>query len=86
MVCEGRKKRRTFKLRSPQHQPPPNCRLGLEVRSEKKGRMLLGMERERESYRHTIAMDGNSKWQNLKMRNLTWITNYETRRVSENRD
>jgi hypothetical protein len=108
---QGAKSRKTFKLRSPQYQAPPNSRLGLEVQSEKKGRMLLSMDREKESYRHTIAIDGDSKWQqvvlspfdfknsngetledwngvdivisplggwewqDLKMRNLTWIKN-----------
>ena len=111
--AKGANRRKTFKLRTPQYQAPPDGRLGIEVQSEKKGRMQLGMEMEKESYSHGISIDGDSQWRqvvlspsdfrnrngetlkdwngvdivislprdwtwrDLKMRNLTWITNHK---------
>ena len=109
--AKGQKSLKTFRLKSPQYQSPTNSKLGLEVRSDKKGRMQLGMEKEKDRYHHSIMIEGDStwqkivlspsdfkkrtgeapedwtdldiiitptgtlEWQNLKMRNLTWITN-----------
>jgi len=63
--AKGANGRRTFKLRSPQYQAPPHSRLGLEVQSDKKGRVQLGMEIEKDSFNYTISMDGDSQWQQV---------------------
>ena len=50
--AKGQKSLKTFRLKSPQYQSPTNSKLGLEVRSDKKGRMQLGMEKEKDRYHH----------------------------------
>lgn len=109
--AKGQKSLKTFRLKSPQYQSPPNSKLGIEVRSDKKGRMQLGMEKEKDRYHLSIMIEGDSTWQqivlspsdfktrsgetpkswdgldivitppaswaweDLQLRNLTWITN-----------
>jgi len=63
--ARGAKSLKTFKLRSPQYQAPPNSRLSIEVRSDKKGRMMLGMEKEKSRYHHAISLNGDSTWQQV---------------------
>lgn len=57
--------RQTFKLRSPQFQPPPGSGLGIEIRSNQSGRLHLSLEKEKETYRHTIEVVGGSDWQQI---------------------
>ena len=63
--ARGANRRKTFKLRSPQYQAPPNSKLGIEVQSDKKGRLTLGMEMEKDSYTSAISLNGDSKWQQV---------------------
>jgi len=62
---KGQKIRKTFQLKSPQYQAPPDSRLGIEVQCNKKARLLIGMEREKHSYHHIIVIDGDSEWQKV---------------------
>lgn len=63
--AKGQKSLKTFKLKSPQYQAAPDSKLGIEVQSEKRASLLIGMEREKESYHHIIAIDGESESQEL---------------------
>jgi len=63
--AKGQKSLKTFKLKSPQYEAAPASSLGIEVQSDKRARLLLGMEREKHSYHHTIAIDGDSEWQKV---------------------
>jgi dienelactone hydrolase len=63
--AKGQKSRKTFKLKSPQYEAPPDSKVGIEVRSEKRGRMLIGMEWEKDSYHHAVAIEGDSAWQHV---------------------
>jgi len=52
-------------LKSPQYQAVPDSKLGVEVQSDKRARLLLGVEREKESYHHIITIDGGSESQKV---------------------
>jgi len=62
---KGQKSLKTFKLKSPQHQAPLNSKLSIEVKSEKKGRMQLSMEKEKDRYHYPIVIKGDSMWQKI---------------------
>ncbi len=58
----GQQGRATFKLRSLQYQAPPDARLGIEIRSGKTGRLMLGIEKGKDRYHHSIKLNGDSTW------------------------
>jgi hypothetical protein len=61
----GQNSRKTFKLKSPQYHAPPNARLSIEVQSDEKGRIMLGMEKENDRYHHAVLIEGDSTWQKV---------------------
>ena len=63
--ARGQNGRATFKLRSPQYQAPPDARLGVDIRSDKPGRLMLGMAKEKDRFHHSIKLDGDSKWRQV---------------------
>ena len=64
-IARGQSSKKTFKMRSPQYQAPPDARLGIEIRSDKTGRIMLGMEKEKERYHYSIKLNGDSEWQQV---------------------
>ena len=56
---------KAFKLRSPQFQPRPGSGLSIEIRSSQSGRIHLSLEKEKETYRHTIDIEGNDAWERV---------------------
>lgn len=63
--AKGPKSLKTFKLKSTQYQAAPDSKLGIEFQSDKPARLLIGMEREKDSYQHTIAIDEGPEWQKV---------------------
>ena len=52
-------------MRSPPYQAPPDARLGIEIQSDKTGRIMLGMEKEKDRYHWSVKLNGDSKWQRV---------------------